>query len=162
MLQTCLLLAILAFFYSREYISQTYVLSSQYQLIGIYFGAFAGYFLLKMLFYGGVNWVFFDKKKNEQWNRSQLFIFSIEGVALFPLVMLQVYFDLSMKSAVIYAVIVIILVKILSFYKCYDIFFRRLGVFLQIILYYCALEIIPMLSLGAVLMIVGNQLKINY
>jgi len=33
---------------------------------------------------------------------------------------------------------------------------------LQIILYFCALEVLPLLSLGAVLVMIGNELKINY
>lgn len=161
-LQTCLLFSILCFFYSREYISETLILSSQYQLIGICFGIFVAYFLLKALLYSCLNWVFFDKKKNGQWNKAQLFIYSLEGVALFPLVLLRVYFDLPMQTAITYSLIIIILVKILSFYKCYVIFFRRMGVVLQIILYFCALEIIPLLALGGILVMIGNYLKINY
>ncbi len=159
---TCLLFAILCFFYSREYIAETLILSSQHQLIAICFAIMVVYFLLKGLLYWSVNWIFFDRKKNEQWLKSQLFIFAMEGLALFPLVLLQVYFNLSMQSAVIYALIVIILVKILSFYKCYLIFFKGIGVVLQIILYFCALEIIPLLALGGILAMIGNYLKINY
>jgi len=161
-LQTCLLFSILCFFYTREYISETLILSSQYQLIGICFGVFVAYFVLKAILYSCLNWVFFDKKKNGQWSNAQLFIHSMEGVAIFPLVLLQVYFDLPMQSAITYALIIIILVKILSFYKCYVIFFRRMGVVLQIFLYFCALEIIPLLALGGILMMIGNYLKINY
>lgn len=159
---TCLLFSILCFFFAREYISETLILSSQHQLIVICFTAMVIYFLFKALLYWSVNWVFFDRKKNEQWIKSQLFIFAMEGMALFPLVLLQVYFNLSMQSAIIYALVVIILVKILSFYKCYLIFFKGIGVVLQIILYFCALEIVPLLSLGGILAMIGNYLKINY
>lgn len=159
---TCLLFSILCFFFSREYIAETLILSSQHQLIAICFAIMVVYFLLKGLLYWSVNWIFFDRKKNEQWMKSQLFIFAMEGLALFPLVLLQVYFNLSMQSAMIYALIVIILVKILSFYKCYLIFFKGISVVLQIFLYFCALEIIPLLSLGGILALIGNYLKINY
>ena len=159
---TCLLFSILCFFYVREYVSETLILSSQHQLIAIFFAAMVVYFLFKAALYWCVNWIFFDRKKNEQWMKSQLFVFAMEGLALFPMVLLQVYFNLSMQSAVIYALIVIILVKILSFYKCYLIFFKGIGVVLQIFLYFCALEIIPLLSLGGILALIGNYLKINY
>jgi hypothetical protein len=161
-MQTCLLLALLAFFYANDYIADTYVLSSQYQLIGIYFAVILGYVLLKMMLYSGVNWVFFESKKIGQWSQFLLFIFSIEGILLFPLVILQVYFDIGLRNTLICSLVIIILLKILSFYKCFDIFFKRTSVFLQIILYFCALEVLPLLSLGAVLVMIGNELKINY
>ena len=85
MVLTCLLLAILCFFYSNEYIAETLILSSQHQLIAICFAIMVVYFLLKGLLYWSVNWIFFDRKKNEQWMKSQLFIFAMEGLALFPL-----------------------------------------------------------------------------
>ena len=161
-LQTCLLLSLLAFFYANDYIADTYVLSSQYQLIGIYFAVFLGYVLLKMMLYSTINWVFFDRKKIGQWSQFMLFIFSVEGILLFPLVILQVYFDIGQKNTLICSLVIIILLKIVSFYKCFDIFFKRTSVFLQIILYFCALEIIPLLSLGAILVMIGNELKINF
>ena len=161
-LQTCLLFAIIYFLYTCVYVTDTFVLSSQYQMIAIYFSIFAAYFAFKSVLYWFVNWVFFDKKKNGQWSRVQSFVISMEGVALFPIVMLQTYFDLSMKSALIYSLIVVILVKLLSFYKCYIIFFRRISVFLQIILYFCALEVIPLFALWGIMKMTGNYLEINF
>lgn len=57
---------------------------------------------------------------------------------------------------------VLALFKMLTFYKCYAIFFKRMGVFLQLFLYFCALEAIPLAALWGALMLVGNYLKINY
>ena len=108
-----------------------------------------------------VNPVLLDYKKNLQWMKSALFITSTEGVLLLPVVLLQVYFDLEIQSVVIYFIVVLILVKILTFYKCYFIFFRKAGVILQIILYFCALEIVPIAALWGALVITGNHLKIN-
>ena len=92
----------------------------------------------------------------------QFFIFSMLGVLLFPWVLLEVYFGMALQKTMIIAMIVIFLVKMLTFYKCFDIFFKGTGVFLQIILYFCALEIIPLLSLGATMVMIGNELKINF
>jgi|WetSurMetagenome_2_1015567.scaffolds.fasta_scaffold01573_10 hypothetical protein len=161
-LQTCLLLALLYFFYTTIYIADTFVLSSQYQLIAIYFGIIASYFLVKTILYTLVNNVFFDNKKNVQWLKAQIFLTSAEGVALFPFVMLHAYFDLSIKNTLIYFAVVVIFVKLLSFYKCYSIFFRKIGAFLQIILYFCALEITPLIALLVSLVMTGNYLKINF
>lgn len=51
------------------------------------------------------------------------------------------------KTIIYYVLAVVFLVKLLSFYKCYVIFFRQNGIFLQIILYFCALEIVPLATL---------------
>lgn len=161
-LHTCLQLAIFQYFYTLNYIGDTFILESQYQLIAIYFAMFAGYFIVKGLLYQAVNTVFFGSKKNLHWMKSMLFIISTEGVVFFPMVMLQVYFDLPVQNVVVYFIAVLIFVKMLTFYKCYFIFFRRAGGFLQIILYFCALEIVPMAAFWGALVITGNHLNVNF
>jgi hypothetical protein len=161
-LQTCLLLAIAYFFYTTHYVADTFILNAQYQVIGIFFGVFLLFFMLKAGLYTIVNNVFFDSKKNLQWMKTLLFVISAEGVLLFPCVMLLTYFNLSMQSVLYYFVIVLFFVKLLTFYKCWTIFLHTNGVFLQIILYFCALEIIPLLSLWGVLGTIVNELKINF
>ena len=160
-LQTCLLIAIGFFIYSRESISDTFTIE-QYQVISIYAGGVASYFLLKAILYEISGWVFFNKKKNVQWLKAYLFLISIQGVAMFPVVMLLSYFNLSLRVAVIYALVVLGIVKILTFYKTYLIFFKRNGVFLQIFLYFCALEVIPLFALWGGLILISHYLIINF
>ena len=160
-LQTCLLIAIGYFLYSRASISDTFTID-QYLVISIYAGIVATYFVTKALFYSVIGWVFFDRKKNEQWMKSFLFLSSCEGVVLFPAIILMTYFGFSVQGAVVYALVVVGIVKILSFYKSFIIFFRRKGAFLQIILYFCALEIVPLSILLGSLVLVSHYLKINF
>ncbi len=160
-LKTCLLVSIGYFFYSRASISDTFAVE-QYQVITIYACIVAGYFLMKTLLYCMTGLIFFDRKKNEQWLKAYLFLTSTEGILFFPVVMLMAYFDLSLQIAVIYALVILGLVKILSFYKTYLIFFRGKGAFLQIILYFCALEMIPLLALWGGLVLMSHYLKINF
>jgi hypothetical protein len=159
---SCILLSLLSYFYTIHYISETFSLQSDYQLIGIYFAIFVAYFLLKALLYTIVNNVFFDGKRNIQWLKSFLFISSVEGVLSFPAVVIREYLDISIENVVIYFVILFSIVKILTFYKAYTIFFRTNVVKLQIFLYFCTLEIIPVLSLCGALVMVANSLKINF
>lgn len=161
-LLTGLMLSLLYYFYTLRYIGETFILTSQYFLIAIYLGIIIAYFLIKTLFYQIVNSVLFDGKRNKQWMRSLLFITTIEGVLLFPAVMMQAYFDLSIKTVVIYVVSVLVIVKLLTFFKCFIIFFYRNVVKLQIFLYFCALEMVPMLVLWSVLDITANVLKIKF
>lgn len=161
MVQTCLLFAIVFFLYANRNFVGSFDFSN-YQMIGIFTAEFFLYFGAKALLQAGVQWVFFDKKKIEQWNKTYLFIISLEGVVLFPVVMLLAYFDLSINSAAIYAIAVVFLVKMLSFYKAHVIFFPRDTYFLQSFLYFCALEIMPLGALWGVLVLTVNNLKVIY
>lgn len=156
--QTCLLFAIIFFFYSRDFSSESFTIA-HYQVLGLFTGVFAVYFIFKMLLYYMVDWVFFDKKKNEQWLKSYLFLSSSEGILLFPIVLLLAYFNLSIYSAGIYALGVVVFAKLLAFYKTYIIFFRRNAAFLQSFLYFCALEMMPLGTLWGALIMLGNYLK---
>ena len=120
------------------------------------------YYLLKAMLYTIVNWVLFDGKRNKQWIRSFLFISSAEGILMFPIMMMKGYFDIPIESAAIYVAIVLTIIKILTFYKCFIIFFSRIVVKLQIILYFCALEMVPLLFVWSILNATANMLKINF
>jgi hypothetical protein len=159
--QTALLFAIVFFLYVSQNMANEFDFTN-YQMIGIFTAELLAYFGAKVLLQTGVQWVFFDKKKIEQWNKSYLFIISLEGMVLFPLVMLLVYFNLSINSAAIYALALVVLVKILSFYKSHRIFFPRDTLFLQTFLYFCALEIMPLGALWGVLVLTVNNLKVIY
>mgnify|MGYP002622872100 CR=1 FL=1 len=159
---TCLLIALLFYFYTLQHIGETFVLRSQYTLIAIFLGITVIYFLLKAGLYTFVNHVFFDSKRNQQWMRSLLFIVSVEGVLLFPSVLLGGYFELDIKKVTFYVILVLVFVKILTIYKCYSIFFCRNVFRLQIILYFCTLEIVPLLAFWGVLVMTANNLKINF
>ena len=91
-----------------------------------------------------------------------LFLASVEGVALFPQVMVQSYFDVPLQNGMIYTLLILFLVKITTLYKGYLVFFKGKTFVLQIILYFCALEIVPVLSLWGILVMVVDYLKINF
>ena len=157
-----LLISLLFYFYTLYYIGETFILRSPYYLILIYWGIIMGYYLLKAMLYTIVNLVLFDSKRNKQWMRSFLFISSVEGILMFPIVMMKGYFDIPIESAAIYVEVVLTIIKILTFYKCFIIFFSRNVVKLQIILYFCALEMVPLLFVWSVLNATANMLKINF
>lgn len=159
---TSLMLSTLYYFYSLHYKGDAYVLSSQYYLILIFWAIFLLYFLVKMGLYTLVNIVFFDGKRNLQWIKSLLFVIALEGIISFPAIVMGPYFDMSIGKVEIYFSIVLILVKLMTFYKAYIIFFRQNVVGLQIILYLCALEIVPLMVLWGVLDITANSLKTNF
>ena len=152
----------LFYFYTLNFIGNTFVLRSQYTLISIYLGITIAYFLLKMGYYAMVNLVFFGSKKNKQWIKTWLFIVSVEGVLFFPAVLLGGYFEMDVNWMAFYVILSCIIVKLLTIYKVYMIFFRRNVVRLQIFLYFCTLEIVPLLTFWGALVLTANSLKINF
>jgi hypothetical protein len=160
-LLNCLLLSIASYQYVTDYIDTTFVVTD-YQMLGIFLCSFIMYYLVKGLLYGVVNSVFFNPYLNKHWLKLFLFLTATESVMLFPVVMLIVYFDLSFEKAVYYFVFTLILTKILTIYKCWSIFFRQNGAFLQIFLYFCTLEIVPLFGLIVGLVVLIQNLKLIF
>ncbi len=161
-IQTSLLLALLYFFYVRSYVADTFIVSDEYLVIGFYLAAFTGYFIVKAIIHSIAAITFFGGKKNRQWAHTSLFLTTMEGFFLYPAILLLGYLNVAHQTIIYYVLTVVFLVKLLSFYKCYVIFFRQNGIFLQIILYFCALEIVPLAALWGGLEVMTNALKINF
>lgn len=160
--QACIMTGILTYLYIDNYETATYVLEEPYQFIAIYTAMSMAFLLLRFLLYAIVNGIFFGSKKSRQFRRSLILVTSMEGMALFAVVLARVYFVLPMEKVIYCAIFVVVLVKLLTIYKVWVIFFRRNTIFLQIILYLCALEIIPLLSFGAALVFMTNEIKIIF
>lgn len=160
-LQTCVLFGLVYFFYAQGDHTAEFVIPT-YAVFGIFIGIFIAFFLTELFLFGIVHWTFFDGKKNEQWNSSFIFLVAIEGLLLYPVVLLQTYFGISVKTTCLYALSVAILFKMLTLYKSCQIFFRKKEDFLTIFLYLCALEAIPMALLWNFLRITSQLLKVNY
>lgn len=157
-----LLLALLYYFYTLQHQDNTYILDSPYLLIIIFLAYMLMYFCLKLLLYRLVNRVFFDGKRNGQWITAFMFIIALENILFFSIILILANLGLSVGYVETYFVSVLIFVKLLTIYKYYVIFFRENVVRLQIILYFCALEMVPLLSLWGVLDITVRSLKINF
>jgi len=157
-----LLLGIVSYIYATDTIVRPLGMIDNYGLMGIMVGMFLGFFMLRWLVWSIVNVTFFGGKKNRHWNRLQLFLTAMEGVLMFPLVMLLVYFDFSIEKGLICFLVILILNKILTFYKCWSIFFKQNGGVLQTFLYFCALEMTPLLAFCGAWVALTNYLKVNF
>jgi len=158
---SCIVCSILCYLYVMTFVSGTFILSSEYLLLAVFFAAFAGYHALRFTLYRIVNATFFSSQQNEKFMTSAIFLSDMVGLLLLPGVFLLAYFNLSAVAMTIYAGFVLFLVKIMYFYKSYAIFFKRNAYFLQIILYFCALEIIPLVMLIGGLSAIVDILKVN-
>lgn len=160
-LQGCLLMGLVFFFYVNRYVAQTFIID-QYLVIGVFALEIMGYFVGKMLLYQTAGWVFFDTKRNGVWMKSWLFTLVIEGLLLYPVVMLQAYFSMDVETALLCAAVIVGVMKILAFYKAYNIFFSTRGGIVQNFLYFCTLELIPLGVLWGALTMTCNYLKVNF
>ena len=161
LLAECMVMGLGWFIFSRNQLPDS-ISYEPILIVLVYAAAFALYFSLKFLLYLFVNSVFFGSKKSIQWGQALLFATALEGLLILPLVVVSVYFDISLKTAIYYTCIVLFFNKILTIYKSWTIFFRQKERYLEIILYFCALEITPLLALGGIWMMIVNSLQINF
>lgn len=161
-LQTCVLSGITFLNYFHDTCPALMDHVSSLLLLGIYVGFCLAYFLLKWLLYMFLGWTFFDKNKTNIWLESYSALIYYIGFALFPFVLFLVYFDLSLTNLVIIGSIILIFTKILMFYKWIKLFFHQFSGLFLLILYFCALEIVPCLLLYQGMIQMNNILLIKF
>ena len=161
-LQTCVLSGITFLNYFHDTCPALMDHVSSLLLLGIYVGFCLAYFLLKWLLYMFLGWTFFDKNKTNVWLESYSALIYYVGFALFPFVLFLVYFDLSLTNLVIIGSIILIFTKILMFYKWIKLFFHQFSGLFLLILYFCALEIVPCLLLYQGMIQMNNILLIKF
>ena len=161
-LQTCVLSGITFLNYFHDTCPALMDHVSSLLLLGIYVGFCLAYFLLKWLLYMFLGWTFFDKNKTNIWLESYSTLIYYVGFALFPFVLFLVYFDLSLTNLVIIGSIILIFTKTLMFYKWIKLFFHQFSGLFLLILYFCALEIVPCLLLYQGMVRINDILLIKF
>ncbi len=145
--QTALQLAIFTYIYATSETAIPSMFESRHSLTLVLLLIFLGYFALKALLYTFVNGVFFDAKKNKEWMHGLLFITAMEGVVLYPVSLLSIYLGLDIGTMTVLMIIIIVVLKLLTAYKLFAIFFQTFDSYVQFFLYLCALETTPLLIL---------------
>jgi len=158
----CLFLAILASHFVLQKINTTLFLGNNQLMTGLLMAVIMGYYILKWGLTMGVNCVLFGSNKNLQWMRDVLFVTSLQGLLLFPLILLHVYFSWWGYNVVYYFTLVVFSAKLLTFYKSWKIFFQQKGGLMQTFLYFCTLEIVPLLAFASCFRIAMEWLRINF
>lgn len=131
-------------------------------LLASYIGTVLLYLLFKRIAYQFINWIFFYKQRSDIWIEAYFDVVIWSGILLFPIVLLIVYFNLMPYWAVISAGSVFFVSKTLLLYKCIKNFFSHLYGLLHLIVYFCALEIIPDLLICKGLDYMNNLLILNF
>lgn len=160
--QTSLLISLFFFDYTQNTYDMSIGSMSSHALLSIYIIICLIYFAIKHILYNFVNWIFFNKQQHKVWTRSYYFLLSVEGVLLFPLAMLTVYFNISLERTALIFLILLFIIKILLFYKYFSIFFPKIYGFLHLIVYFCALEILPTISIWQALLYTNDIFIIKF
>lgn len=142
-LQTCVLGAVCAFNYQIDVRPELVECVSPYILLGGYFAVVLLYLCWKWLTYSFLGWVFFDGSRTGLWMESYSTLLYYLGFALFPFALFLIYFDLSLPATVIIGLFLVLFTKILMIYKWIKLFCNNLYGISLLILYFCALEIMP-------------------
>lgn len=161
-LQTCVLAGVTIFSYFSDVQPELMHQIPTILLLGIYIGGCLLYLFLKWVIYSFLGWIFFDENTTSLWLESYSTLLYYLGFALFPFVLFIVYFNLSLQLTVIIGLFLAISFKILIFYKWLKLFCNNLYGGLLLILYFCALEIMPCFILYQGVMQLNDFLIIKF
>ncbi|MCD7899655.1 MAG: DUF4271 domain-containing protein [Bacteroides sp.] len=162
LLQLCLLSSIYWMNYFEKACPTFFHEISSYLLLGTYTLLSIGYLLFKWILYSLIGWIFYGKGNKTLWLDSYSTLLYYLSLALFFPILLLVYFDLSFTFIVIIGLFFLIITKILIFYKWLKLFFNKKDGVLTLILYFCALEIVPCFIYYRVLILINDVLLIKF
>ena len=161
-LQTCVLGAVCTFNYLIDVRPELGERIPPYILLGVYLAIALLYLFWKWVTYSFLGRIFFDGNRTSLWMESYSTLLYYLGFALFPFALFLVYFDLSLLATVIIGLFLMFFTKILMFYKWIKLFCNKLYGVLLLILYFCALEIIPCFIVYRGVLQVNDYLIINF
>ena len=146
-LQTCILGGVYLFSCFNEFQPTLVAHVSPVVLLSVYILLCMAVLFIKWVIYSLLGWIFFDESRTSLWIESYSTLLYYVGFALFPFVLFIVYFNLNVKIAVVLGALLFIFMKLLVLYKWLKLFCDKMYGFLFLILYFCALEIVPYLVL---------------
>lgn len=156
--QTCFLVAILFFTVTQIYLPDVFAQVSPYVLLCSATLVSMVYYLLKLGIYSIVNHTFFSPAKCKLWSDTYLTSVLTTGCCLLPITLLAVFLDMPFFYTALAVILLLSVIKIMLLYKCLRIFFRTKLGGVHIILYFCALEIVPLGLFAASLVIMSSHL----
>lgn len=147
-----------------DYLAQNHrqlveTIDSPYLIMGVSGGMLLLFILLKVLLYQIVNRAFFPKAACDEWRETYVFTAVTMGLLILPVSLLVFFFDLTFEKQFIAFICIICITKLILLYRCSRTFFKRASSSLHLILYLCALEIVPALILWRVLFWANSNLS---
>ena len=143
--------AVVTFVYTQHDVDFYPFPETPYILFGAFFLLWIVYFLVKRMMSGFVDWVFFRDEKIFTMRRVYTFLYVAEAILLFVLAVVVAFLPIPHEEVFFLTLCFIFLVKIVLLFKTYQIFFPKMYGCLHLIVYFCTLEIMPLLVLQHVL-----------
>ena len=156
--QTCFIVGLIFFDLTQSIQEEVFIHIDPYKILGCTTGLCLAYYVLKILAYRFVNSIFFDRQQCSIWNETYLLHILLTGMIQLPLVLLIVYFDLSFTRLLTLFIALVVIAKTLLLYKCHHIFFNYTLGWVHLFLYFCTLEIVPLLFLVRAMVYANNFL----
>ncbi len=135
---------------------------SPYILAAVTAGCMALFYAAKFALYSAVNAVFFARQQRRDWAETYLLHIVATGLLLIPAVVTMTYTDRMPEQQVAYCAGVIIMGKLMLFYRCHRTFFTSRNAWVHNFLYFCTLEVIPALMLWRALFWAVGKTAIKY
>ena len=139
--------AMVTFTYTQHNVEYYLFTETPYILFFAFFVLWLAYFLMKRLAGNFVNWIFFPREKIFTCQRAYTFFYAAGALLSLVLAVVVVYLPVSMEEVLIMTLCLVFLVKILLLFKTYQLFFPKLYGTLHLIVYFCTLELMPLLVL---------------
>jgi len=127
-------------------------------LVAIYSGLFLVYLLFKWSSYNLVGWTFFNNEKVTYWLDAYTLLLYYSCIYLFFSSLTVIYFDLPLLFDSIIFLSLFLLVRFFIIYKWIKHFSINIYGLFRLFLYFCALEIVPVVLFGAIIMIINSFL----
>ena len=144
----CLLLSIMGGIaisvIEQKRLGQMSSIMDRLSLQAIYVTVWWAYFLCKAYSYKFLNWIFFDKQVRQEWHNVQFFLFILEAVTLFPVLLVMLYTTPSRNVIAGSLLGVIVLIKSLLLFKSIRLFYVKTYGVLHLFVYFCTLEVAPL------------------
>ncbi len=130
---------------------------------GIYMLLFAISIFAKRLMYDIVNAILFTPQQTREWRISYFFTMQLSGFMLLPLVLAMLIVpDVPRRVYVVYLTVTALMCLFMLISRCRKLIFMQKNGFLDIILYLCALEILPIAVLLKAINELNDFLTINF
>ncbi len=161
-MQVALLAGIFVIVYAYENMPQTLAeISPTVVLCGGTLAA-AVFCLGKIILYQLVNNIFFDERRTALWADTYLLSLLLLGILWLPVALIVVFFNADFYLFSLLLLATLFVVKILLLYRCSRIFFSYFLGYLHLILYFCTLEILPLLMVWRILVFISSNQAIIF
>ena len=139
--------AMVTFVYTQHGVEYYPFIETPYILFVAFFVLWLVYFMMKRMAGNFVNWIFFQRDKIFTCQRAYTFFYAVGALLSFVLAVVVVYLPVSPREILIMTLSLVFLVKIMLLFKTYQLFFPKLYGTLHLIVYFCTLELMPLLVL---------------